>query len=198
MSAAMEWLAPDGAWTVEGRGVRLRPPRRTDYEEWAALRERSRAFLQPWEPTWPADDLTRNAFRRRLTAYARERAEGIAYRFLVFRIEDGALTGGLSLSNIRRGVAQTATLGYWAGASFAGRGYTTAAVEAAVRFAFERLGLHRVEAACVPENARSARVLEKCGFEPEGRARAYLQIDGRWRDHSLFGIVRPDSLEGGA
>jgi ribosomal-protein-alanine N-acetyltransferase len=193
----MEWLAPDGAWTVEGRGVRLRPPRRTDYEEWSALRERSRAFLQPWEPTWPVDDLTRPAFRRRLAAYARERAEGIAYRFLVFRTQDGALTGGLSLSNIRRGVAQTATLGYWAGEGFAGQGYTTAAVEAAVRFAFERLGLHRVEAACVPENARSARVLEKCGFEPEGRARAYLQINGRWRDHSLFGIVRPESRAGG-
>ena len=188
--AALEWLAPDGAWTVEGRGVRLRPPRRGDYEEWSDLRERSRAFLQPWEPSWPADDLTRAAFRRRLTAYARERAEGIAYRFLVFRTDDGALTGGLSLSNIRRGVAQTATLGYWAGEPFAGRGYTSAAVEAAVRFAFGALGLHRVEAACVPENERSARVLLRCGFEHEGRARAYLQIDGRWRDHSLFGIVK--------
>lgn len=186
----MEWLAPDGAWNVSGEGVSLRPPRRTDYEEWAALRGRSRAFLQPWEPSWPADDLTRAAFKRRLTAYARERAEGIAYRFLVFRSDDGALVGGLSLSNIRRGVAQTATLGYWAGQSFAGRGYTTAAVRAAVRFAFDRLGLHRVEAACVPDNLRSARVLLKCGFQPEGRARAYLQIDGRWRDHDLFGIVR--------
>ena len=193
MSAAMEWLAPDGAWTVEGRGVRLRPPRRSDYEEWAALREASRAFLQPWEPSWPADDLSRAAFRRRLMAYARERSEGIAYRFLVFRIEDGALTGGLSLSNVRRGVAQTATLGYWAGEPFAGRGYTTAAVDAAVRFAFQRLNLHRVEAACVPENDRSARVLKKCGFQLEGRAADYLQIDGRWRDHCLFGIVRPES-----
>lgn len=186
----MEWLAPDGAWNVEGQGVLLRPPRRTDYEEWAALREQSRAFLQPWEPSWPADDLTRTAFKRRLAAYQRERAEGIAYRFLVFRSDDGALVGGLSLSNIRRGVAQTATLGYWAGASFAGRGYTTAAVRAATRFAFDRLWLHRVEAACVPENARSSHVLLKCGFRPEGRARAYLQIDGRWRDHDLFGIVR--------
>ena len=193
--AALEWLAPDGAWTVEGRGVLLRPPRRGDYEEWTALRESSRDFLQPWEPAWPADDLTRAAFRRRLTAYARERAEGIAYRFLVFRTEDGRLTGGLSLSNIRRGVAQTATLGYWAGEPYAGRGYTTAAVAAAVRFAFSSLGLHRVEAACVPDNERSARVLLKCGFEPEGRARAYLKSDGRWRDHALFGLVRPGGGE---
>lgn len=192
--AALEWLAPGGAWTVEGQGVRLRPPRRGDHEEWAALRNRSKTFLQPWEPSWPADDLTRAAFRRRLTAYARERAEGIAYRFLVFRTEDGAITGGLSLSNIRRGVAQTATLGYWAGVDFAGRGYTTAAVEAATRFAFNALNLHRVEAACVPENARSARVLEKCGFGFEGTARAYLRIDGHWRDHSLFARIQPEAV----
>src|SRR3712207_3450708 len=104
--SALEWLAPDGAWTAEGQGVRLRPPRRADYQEWAELRSRSRGFLQPWEPTWPADDLTRSAFRRRLEAYARERSAGIAYRFLVFRSKDDALVGGLSLSNVRRGVAQ--------------------------------------------------------------------------------------------
>lgn len=174
--------------------MRLRPPRRADYAEWSALRERSRAFLQPWEPSWPADDLTRAAFRRRLAAYAHERAEGIAYRFLVFRIGDGAMTGGLSLSNVRRGAASTATLGYWAGQPFAGRGYTSAAVAAAVAFAFETLGLHRVEAACVPENLRSARVLLKCGFAPEGRARDYLMIDGAWRDHLLFARIRGAAL----
>jgi ribosomal-protein-alanine N-acetyltransferase len=190
--SALEWLAPDGAWTVEGEGVRLRPPRRADHTEWAELRSRSRAYLQPWEPSWPADDLTRSAYRRRLDAYARERAAGAAYRFLVFRTEDDALVGGLSLSNIRRGVAQTGTLGYWAGENFAGRGYTTAAVRASVRFAFKNLGLHRVEAACVPENDRSRRVLEKAGFESEGRARSYLKIDGVWRDHLLFARINDE------
>ena len=189
--SALEWLAPEGTWVVEGEGVRLRPPRRGDYQEWAELRSRSRAFLQPWEPSWPADDLTRSAFRRRLDAYARERAAGTAYRFLVLRSQDDVLVGGLSLSNVRRGVAQTATLGYWAGEPYAGRGYTTDAVRAAVRFAFKTLGLHRVEAACVPENDRSRRVLEKAGFESEGRAREYLKINGVWRDHLLFGIVSP-------
>ena len=187
--SALEWLAPDGAWTIDGEGVRLRPPRRADYQAWAELRSRSRAFLQPWEPTWPSDDLTRAGFRRRLDAYARERGTGAAYRFFVLREEDEALVGGLSLSNIRRGVAQTATLGYWAGEPYAGRGYTTAAVRAAVRFAFKTLGLHRIEAACVPENDRSRRVLEKAGFEQEGRAREYLKINGVWRDHLLFGVV---------
>ena len=189
--SALEWLAPDGAWTVDGERVRLRPPRRSDYQAWAELRAQSRAYLQPWEPTWPADDLTRSGYRRRLDAYARERASGSAYRFLVFRIDDEELVGGLSLSNVRRGVAQTATLGYWAGQPFAGRGHTTDAVCAAVRFAFKTLGLHRVEAACVPENDRSRRVLEKAGFDSEGRAREYLKIDGVWRDHLLFGIVAP-------
>ena len=187
--SALEWLAPDGAWTVEGEGVRLRPPRRADYQEWAELRSRSRNFLQPWEPTWPSDDLTRAAFRRRLDAYARERSAGAAYRFLIFRSDDDALVGGLSLSNIRRGVAQAGTFGYWAGEPFAGHGYTTAGVRAALRFAFKNLGLHRVEAACVPENDPSRRVLEKSGFEAEGRARAYLKINGVWRDHLLFACV---------
>ena len=187
--SALEWLAPEWTWGVEGEGVRLRPPRRNDYQEWAELRSRSRAFLQPREPTWPADDLTRSAFRRRLDAYARERAAGSAYRFLVFRSEDDRLVGGLSLSNVRRGVAQMATLGYWIGEPFANQGHTTRAVNAAVRFSFKTLGLHRVEAACVPENDRSRRVLEKAGFDYEGRARAYLRIDGVWRDHLLFARV---------
>jgi ribosomal-protein-alanine N-acetyltransferase len=191
--SALEWLAPEGTWTVEGEGIRLRPPRRADYQEWAELRSRSRTFLQPWEPTWPSDDLTRTAFRRRLEAYARERAAGSAYRFLIFRSEDERLVGGLSLSNIRRGVAQMATLGYWAGEPYAGRGYTTGAVKASLRFSFKTLGLHRVEAACVPENDRSRRVLEKAGFEYEGQARAYLRIDGVWRDHLLFARVAEEA-----
>ena len=187
--SALEWLAPEGTWTVEGEGVRLRPPRRNDYQEWAELRSRSRHFLQPWEPTWPSDDLTRAAFRRRLDAYARERAAGSAYRFLVLRSGDDRLVGGLSLSNVRRGVAQMGTLGYWVGEPYANQGHTTRAVNAALRFSFKTLGLHRVEAACVPENDRSRRVLEKAGFEYEGRARDYLRIDGVWRDHLLFARV---------
>ena len=99
--SALEWLAPEGAWTVEGEGVRLRPPRRADYQEWAELRSRSRDFLQPWEPTWPSDDLTRSAFRRRLDAYARERAAvGLPFPGVPLRATS-ALVGGLSLSNVR-------------------------------------------------------------------------------------------------
>ena len=107
----------------------------------------------------------------------------------MFREDDDALVGGVTLSNIRRGVAQMASLGYWAGEMYAGKGYITAAVRCVVRYAFEDLDMHRVEAACQPDNMASRRVLEKAGFTQEGEAKAYLKINGKWRDHLLFGIV---------
>lgn len=173
--------------------MRLRPHRAADFPAWAALREASRDFLQPWEPTWPADDLTRGAYRRRLTAYAQDMERGAAYPFLVFRHGDNALVGGITLSNIRRGVAQMGSIGYWAGKAYTRRGYTLDAVRAVTAFCFDRLRLHRVEAACIPENAASQGVLRKAGFQPEGLARDYLKIDGVWRDHLLFGLVAPRS-----
>lgn len=190
--ALLDWMSSEAPLSLEGEGVRLRPPRSTDYPAWSALRERSRNFLQPWEPAWPSDDLSRPAFRRRLAAYARDIDTGAGYAFLVFRSREEELVGGVTLSNVRRGVAQTCSLGYWAGEPFAGRGFTTAAVSRVVRFAFEDLGLHRVEAACIPDNKPSRRVLQKTGFELEGRARAYLKINGAWADHLLFSLVRDE------
>lgn len=187
--ALLDWISPENSLTLSEGPVRLRPPRQKDYEDWAVLRRRSRDFLQPWEPAWPADDLSRAAYRRRLTAYGREMDLGAAYPFFVFRTDDDALVGGVTLSNIRRGVAQMCTLGYWVGEPFARKGYTLAGVRAAARFAFDTLALHRIEAACVPENDRSRLLLLKSGFEAEGRARAYLKINGEWRDHLLFGMV---------
>ena len=102
-----------------------------------------------------------------------------------------ALVGGITLSQIRRGVAQTGTLGYWIGQPFTGRGFASAAVAATMTFAFERLALHRVEAACLPDNLRSQRVLEKQRFVREGLASSYLKINGIWRDHLLYGRVAP-------
>lgn len=190
--ALLDWMSSEAPLSLEGDGVRLRPPRPNDFGAWSVLREQSRDFLQPWEPSWPADDLTRPAFRRRLAAYARDLESGSGYALLVFRSADEVLVGGVSLSNVRRGVAQTCSLGYWAGEPFAGRGYTTAAVSRVVAFAYGDLGLHRVEAACIPENLASRRVLQKTGFENEGRARAYLKINGVWADHLLFGRVRDE------
>jgi ribosomal-protein-alanine N-acetyltransferase len=190
--ALLDFIALESGLRLTGAGVRLRPPKSSDYAEWSALRQVSRAFLQPWEPTWAEDDLTKAAFRRRLASYQRDLDTGIAFPFFVFREEDGALVGGMTLSNVRRGVAQMASLGYWIGLPHARRGHTLAAVKAVTRFAFEQVGLHRVEAACIPENQPSATLLLKAGFEEEGFAKAYLKIDGEWRDHRLFGLLSPD------
>jgi ribosomal-protein-alanine N-acetyltransferase len=189
--ALLDWIAPESGLRLEGEGVYLRPPRAADYGEWRELRAGSRSFLQPWEPTWPADDLTRNAYRRRLMAYSRDRDLGLAYPFFVFRAEDEALTGGITLSNVRRGVAQMGSIGYWCGHRFTRRGHTLAAVRATCDFAFRALGLHRIEAACIPDNGPSRRLLVKAGFAEEGYAKAYLKINGAWRDHVLFGQVSP-------
>ncbi|HEV2957753.1 MAG TPA: GNAT family protein [Xanthobacteraceae bacterium] len=175
---------------IEGAGVFLRAPQSSDYAEWAALRETSRAFLTPWEPTWPADDLTRSAFRRRLRRYAEDQRNDQAYAYFLFRSGDQVLVGGLTLANLRRGVAQAGSLGYWIGAPYARRGYMTAAVAALIPYAFTTLRLHRVEAACIPTNAASISLLEKTGFEREGYAREYLCINGQWQDHLLYARLR--------
>jgi len=177
---------------IAGAGVMLRVPQSSDYAEWAALREASRAFLTPWEPTWPDDDLTRGAFRRRIKRYAEDQRSDLAYAFLIFRSDDNALVGGLTLANIRRGVAQAGSIGYWVGAPFARKGYMTAAVRALIPFGFRMLGLHRLEAACIPANIASISLLEKTGFTREGYARSYLCINGVWQDHLLYARLDDD------
>jgi len=178
---------------IAGAGVTLRVPQGSDYAEWAALRETSRAYLVPWEPTWPDDDLTRGAFRRRLKRYAEDLRNDLAYAFLIFRSEDNALVGGLTLANIRRGVAQAGSIGYWTGAPFARKGHMTAAMRALVPFCFTTLRLHRLEAACIPGNTASVRLLEKTGFQREGYARSYLCINGVWQDHLLYARLKDDA-----
>ena len=192
--ALLDWIAPEAGLRLEGDGVVLRPPRASDYVAWSDLRRRSRTFLQPWEPAWPADDLSRAAYRRRLMAYQRDMDLGSGFSFLVLRADDQELVGGITLSNIRRGVAQMGTVGYWIGEPYARSGHTLAATRAVCGFALGRMGLHRLEAACLPENEPSRRLLLKAGFELEGRASAYLKINGDWRDHLLFGMVAGASV----
>jgi [ribosomal protein S5]-alanine N-acetyltransferase len=176
--------------SIVGEGVVLRTPQMTDYNDWAALRERSREFLIPWEPTWPADDLSRGAFRRRIRRYVEDLRTDQGYAFLIIRGSDDAIVGGLTLANIRRGVAQAGSLGYWMGLPFIRHGYMTAAVRAVIPFAFNTLRLHRLEAACIPSNAGSIRLLENTGFIREGYAREYLCINGIWQDHLLYGRLK--------
>ena len=179
--------------TIEGQGVTLRLPQMAEFEEWAALRTASRDFLTPWEPSWPADDLTRAAFRRRLKRYAEDWRTDQSYAFFIFRKQDNLLLGGLTLANVRRGVAQAGSIGYWLGMRFARNGYMTAAVKGVLPFCFETLRLHRVEAACIPTNTASIRLLERCGFLREGYARQYLCINGVWQDHLLFARLKDDA-----
>lgn len=167
----------------------LRAPRRRDHEEWAHLRQESRAFLEPWEPRWPSDDLDYAAWRQRLRRYNAEAAAGTGHAFLIFEAGHGRLVGGISVGNIRHGVAQSAQIGYWMGERYAGRGLMQAAMKLAVAHAFDTLRLHRLEAACIPDNARSIRVLENAGFRREGLLRSYLRINGVWRDHLLYALI---------
>lgn len=177
---------------IEGQGIRLRMPRLADYEEWSALRADSRRFLAPWEPVWPQDDLTRAAFRRRVQRYERDREADVGYSFFV--LGGGAIVGGVTLNNVRRGVAQTASLGYWMGERYARQGHMSAALAALVPFAHGTLRLKRIEAACLPHNAASVRLLEKSRFTREGLARAYLCIAGEWQDHLLYARLASDPL----
>lgn len=177
---------------IEGAGLFLRPPQSADYAAWAELRNRSREHLQPWEPIWPRDDLTKSSYRRRLRHYASEARADLGHAFFIFDAATDQLAGGVTLGSVRRGVTQTATLGYWMGAPYAGRGIMTKAVATLLPMAFQSLSLNRLDAAVQPANIASIRVLEKNGFQKEGVARDYLKINGRWQDHILFGLLKRD------
>ena len=175
----------------------LRPPESADFEPWAGLRQHSAEFLQRWEPLWAEDHLTRKGFANRVIWSQRSVSNGTALPLFLFR-RDGAgregreLIGAITLDNIRRGPAMAGTLGYWIGAPYARMGYMREALQAVVHHAFTRMDLSRLEAACLPENAASRGLLEKCGFKYEGVAQAYLQIHGRWRNHVLYSNLRHD------
>lgn len=174
---------------LNGNTVLLRMPQPSDFEQWRSLRSESRSFLVPWEPRWTEDELSPGSFRQRLQAQHRAVNSGTAQPFFIFDASRGTLLGGINITNIRHGVAQSGTLGYWVGESHAGRGHMTAALYAILNHARLTLKLHRLEAACLPGNQPSLRLLQRAGFEREGFAKAYLKINGRWEDHVLWGKV---------
>lgn len=177
---------------VETERMTLRLPQHADFRAWAALRDESRVFLTPWEPLWAADHLSRKAFTNRVYWANRATMQGTALPLMLIRRDDQALLGAITLDNIRRGPSQAGTLGYWVGEAHARQGYMREAILAVVHHAFTVLDLSRIEAACLPENAASRGVLEKCGFKYEGVAQSYLQIAGRWRNHVLYANLRSD------
>jgi [ribosomal protein S5]-alanine N-acetyltransferase len=201
--AFLRSIRPDEDFeVVHGRALTLRQPVVGDYMEWAELRALSRAHLTPWEPTWSQDDLSRAMYRRRLRAYAKDVHNDVSYPYFIFDNTSGTLLGGITLSNVRRGSAQTASLGYWMGAPYTGRGHMREAVGMLLPMVFNALRLHRIEAATMLKNFASMRVLESVGFEREGLAHSYLKINGRWEDHLLYarladGSVRGTSEQGG-
>lgn len=186
------WRDAEIEQSLMAQGIRLSVPTLEDYESWAKLRGASRSHTEPWEPAWTADELSRSAFKRRLERYQIDRQSGAGYPFFVFRSRDNVLLGACNLNNVRRGVQQSADIGYWIGTPYIRQGHTRMAVRRIMAFAFDTLGLHRVEAACRPENKASRKLLKSVGFQFEGRARAFLNIAGEWHDHDRFALLNTD------
>ena len=170
----------------------LRPPTHSDFRPWAALRDDSRDFLTPWEPTWAPEHLSRKAFTNRVYWAQRSISTGTALPLFIFRRSDQTLLGAITLDHIKRGPAQSGVTGYWIGQQYARQGFMREAIMATVHYAFTTLDLSRIEAGCLPENTPSRSLLEKCGYKYEGVAQSYLQINGRWRNHVLYANLRHD------
>lgn len=185
---------PGMAAALGAERVYLRAPSIADFEAWATLRAVSRDHLQPWEPRWAEDALTRDGYRRRLAWFERLRRQDLGEAYFIYLRRNDALIGGVTLSNLRRGASQCGELGYWIGKPHIGQGYMTETLAVIIAHGFGSLKLHRLEAACVPENEPSQRVLRRAGFRAEGLLREYLKIDGVWRDHQLYARLATDTL----
>jgi ribosomal-protein-alanine N-acetyltransferase len=181
VTLARDRIAPD---------VELRLPAKEDAEAFLDLVVRNRDHFRPYEPRRPSSYFTLGGQREQIAAAQRQAETGERFEFGIFeRHGGGKLVGRISLGGISRGALQNAYLGYGIDIEHGGRGYATQAVRLAVRVAFDDLGLHRVQAAVVPENRPSARVLLKVGFREEGLARRYLFLDGQWKDHRMFALT---------
>jgi ribosomal-protein-alanine N-acetyltransferase len=170
---------------VAARVRALRP------EDAAALQEfraANREFLRAWEPVRDESYYTLEAAAAAIEAQQADRAADRGYAFGIFDVR-GGLVGYVNLNAIVRGVFQNAYLGYAVAEAANGRGYATEAVREATRIGFEELELHRIQAAVIPRNGGSIRVLEKAGFRREGFAQRYLLINGAWEDHILFAVT---------
>jgi len=188
-----DWfLTSDATPELRLHGLLLRAARASDYDAWQKLRRQSHAFLKPFEPRWGESDLTKFVFKSRLKRSRQEANSGSEFCFLIFKCDQDQeeLVGGLTLSNIRRRASQSATLGYWMGVDCTGQGIMSNAVAAIIPYVFNNLCLHRLQAASLPHNKPSRAVLEKNGFNEEGYAENYLQIDGMWQDHVLYALTR--------
>lgn len=174
-----------------GRRVALRPLTEADYEAWADVRHRCQDWLLKWEPLpMPGRrDVTetRHTFGARCAAREREWQLGSGYGFGIFL--NRRLGGEINLSSVQRGPYQNAYVGYWIDEALAGQSYMPEALVVVARFAFEDLGLHRIQVSVIPRNVASRRVAEKVGLRNEGVAERYLQIAGVWEDHVRYAMT---------
>ncbi len=153
------------------------------------LRLCNREFFRPFEPIRASSHYTIEAQREFIDSAIRDFEAGTAYAFGVFLRETDELIGRVALSNVVRGAWENATLGYYIDQRQNGKGYMTCAIHLVLDFAFFHAGLHRVQAAVMPRNLPSIRVLEKAGFRREGLSLRYLQINGAWEDHLIFAMT---------
>jgi ribosomal-protein-alanine N-acetyltransferase len=181
---------------LKGRRIVLRTLRDNDFDGWSEVRTRCKDWLVPWEPrmagaAFPAED--RRNFAARCSMRERERQLGTGFGFGIFA--SGRFLGELTLSSVQRGPFQNASIGYWVDEDQAGKGYVPEAVVTCLRFAFDDLGLHRVEICIIPRNEPSRRVVEKLGIRFEGIAERLLSIDGAWEDHARYAITSEEWRE---
>ena len=162
----------------------IRPIRRGEGGRMAEYYVRNRAFLQPWYPRFRPEDVDPAAWERAIPLIDNERRDNKALRLVLFD-SSGGVAGVANLTSITASPGFRATLGYSLAEAWEGKGMMREALAAILPVAVERYRLHRVEAAYLPRNARSGRLLESLGFEKEGLAPGYLLIDGRWEDHVL-------------
>ena len=180
-----------GPIVLEGRRVALRPLAAEDFDAWREVRRRCADWLLKWEPAridgYPDPVEDRRAFVARCGARERERQLGSGYGFGVFVGERFA--GEMNLSGIQRGPFQNGFLGYWIDEALAGHSYTPEAAAVLIRFAFEEIGLHRIQVSIIPRNAPSRRVAAKLLLREEGIAERFLEINGVWEDHVCYAVT---------
>ena len=176
-------------YKILAEDIYLRPPSLLDYNKWRLIREESRNFLTPWEPTWQTGEHTLKRYIRLITIYSRRRRSDSQYSFFIFDKND-QLLGGINVFNIKRGISQSCTIGYWIGKKYSNKGYMTKALSILIVYLFNQYRINRIEAACLPSNNTSIKLLLRLGFSKEGYATDYLRINGRWEDHLLFAITK--------
>ena len=169
-----------------GKDVVLKKPKKENWREWAELRQVSRKFLQPWEPTWPSNFLTKELFTKFINKIETALKKKISYNFFIFHKKTNNLMGGISLTNFKSEGYKSITIGYWMGEEYAGKGYMRDSLKIISNYCFTDLGLNRIEAACLPKNLSSKKVLLNVGFKVEGYAKKYLDINGKLEDHLLL------------